>query len=69
MNQDPLLNDAKHFILENQIVSVAALQRRFRIGFNRGQRIMEQLEQEGFVSALDKNVKRTILGGNNEKRS
>lgn len=52
MNQDPLLNDAKKFILETQIVSVAALQRKFRIGFNRGQRIMEQLEQEGVLSRV-----------------
>lgn len=52
MNQDPLLNEAKQFMLETQIVSVAVLQRRFRIGFNRGQRIMEQLEQEGVLSRV-----------------
>lgn len=61
MNQDPLLNEAKQFILEPQIVSVAALQRRFQIGFNRGQRIMEQLEQEGIVSKPDKSLKRKLI--------
>lgn len=61
MNQDPLLNDAKQFILETQIVSVTALQRKFRIGFNRGQRIMEQLEQEGVVSKPDKSLKRQLI--------
>ena len=52
MNQDPLLNNAKQFMLETQIVSVAALQRKLRIGFNRGQKIMEQLEQEGILSRI-----------------
>lgn len=61
MNQDPLLNAAKQFMLETQIVSVAALQRRFQIGFNRGQKIMEQLEQEGIVSKPNKELKRILL--------
>nr|WP_314739212.1 DNA translocase FtsK [uncultured Haemophilus sp.] len=61
MNQDPLLNDAKQFILETQIVSVAALQRRFPIGFYRGTKIMEQLEQEGVVSKPDKSLKRQLI--------
>ena len=62
MTIDPLLNDAKKFILETKRISISALQRHLQIGFMRGTRIMEQLEKEGFVSKADKNLKREILG-------
>ena len=62
MAKDPLLHDAKKFILETKQTSISALQRHLRIGFMRATRMMEQLEKEGFVSKADKYLKREILG-------
>ncbi|WP_281773345.1 DNA translocase FtsK [Haemophilus parahaemolyticus] len=62
MVKDPLLPDAKKFILETKQTSISALQRHLRIGFMRATRMMEQLEKEGFVSKADKYLKREILG-------
>ena len=62
MTTDPLLPDAKKFILETKQTSISAWQRHLRIGFMRATRMMEQLEKEGFVSKADKYLKREILG-------
>lgn len=62
MAKDPLLDEAKEFILETKQISISALQRYLRIGFMRATRMMEQLEKEGFVSKSDKYLKREILG-------
>lgn len=60
--QDPLLDEAKEFILETKQTSISALQHHLRIGFMRATRMIEQLEKEGFVSKADKYLKREILG-------
>lgn len=62
MVKDPLLDEAKEFILETKQTSISALQRHLRIGFMRATRMMEQLEKESFVSKADKYLKREILG-------
>ena len=54
MTTDPLLPDAKKFILETKQTSISALQRHLRISFMRATRMIEQLEKEGFVSKADK---------------
>lgn len=59
--KDPLLEDAKKFILETRQVSVSALQRHFQIGFNRGVRIIDQLEEKKFISKTSKGEKWEIL--------
>lgn len=54
MAKDPLLDEAKEFILETKQISISALQRYLQIGFMRATRMMEQLEKEGFISKADK---------------
>jgi S-DNA-T family DNA segregation ATPase FtsK/SpoIIIE len=39
------------------------LQRKFRIGYNRAARIMDQLEEKGLVSPMDGANKRRVLIG------
>ncbi|MBR7090961.1 MAG: hypothetical protein IKC79_00740, partial [Clostridia bacterium] len=42
--------------------SISSIQRRHSVGFNRAARIMDQMEQAGFVSASDGSSKnRTII--------
>lgn len=62
MAKDPLLDEAKEFILETKQISISALQRYLQIGFMRATRMMEQLEKEGLISKADKHLKREILG-------
>ncbi|WP_283234871.1 DNA translocase FtsK [Pseudoalteromonas sp. S326] len=58
---DCFYNDAVDFVKETQRASVAAIQRKLRIGYNRAARIVEQLEADGIVTAPGHNGARTVL--------
>ncbi|OOF79829.1 cell division protein FtsK [Rodentibacter caecimuris] len=57
---DPLFDEVMEFVLTTGTTSVSALQRKFSVGFNRAARIMDQMEEQGIVSAMQ-NGKREIL--------
>lgn len=57
---DPLFDEVMEFVLTTGTTSVSSLQRKFSIGFNRAARIMDQMEEQGVVSAMQ-NGKREIL--------
>ena len=59
--EDSLLNEAKAFVVEEQRASISSVQRKFRIGYNRAARIIEQLETQGVVSAPGHNGAREVL--------
>ena len=48
-DNDELFEACGRFIIESQKASIGNLQRKFRIGFNRAARIMDQLEEAGVV--------------------
>ncbi len=58
---DPLFEDAGRLIIEQQKASIGYLQRRFKIGFNRAARIMDQLCEAGVVGKEEGTKPRTIL--------
>lgn len=58
---DELFQDAGSFIIEKQNASIGLLQRRFRIGFNRAARIMDQLCDAGVVGQSEGTKARPIL--------
>lgn len=58
---DELFVDAGNFIIEKQNASIGLLQRRFRIGFNRAARIMDQLCDAGMVGQSEGTKARPIL--------
>ncbi|MFC0444871.1 DNA translocase FtsK 4TM domain-containing protein [Pseudidiomarina halophila] len=58
---DPLYDEAVAFITETQRVSVSSVQRKFRIGYNRAARIVEQMEASGVVSSAASNGQRDVL--------
>lgn len=58
---DPLFDEVVAFILETNATSVSKIQRRFSIGFNRAARIVEQLEEQGILSAPNNRKEREIL--------
>lgn len=63
-DSDLSLTDQIKKYLENQEkTSTSMLQRKFRIGYNRAARIMDQLEEEGVVSPSDGSKQRRVLIG------
>ena len=59
--RDQLFEKCGEFIIEKQKSSVGALQRVFKIGFNRAARIMDQLCEAGVVGPEEGTKARTIL--------
>lgn len=51
--QDELTEDAIAFIFKSGQASVSMLQRRFRIGYNRAARIIDEIEELGIISPSD----------------
>jgi len=48
---DALFDEVVSFISETRKVSISSIQRRFRIGYNRSARLVDQLQAQGIVSA------------------
>jgi len=46
---------------EYGVISASKLQRVFRIGYNRASRIMDRLEDEGYLGGLAKNLSREFI--------
>ncbi len=58
---DVLLDEAIQLVVEYQQVSTSFIQRKFKIGFNRASRIMEELEAQGIISERDGSKPRKVL--------
>lgn len=59
--RDELFFEAGKLVIEQQKASIGHLQRKFKIGFNRAARIMDQLEEAGVVSGESGTKSREIL--------
>jgi len=59
--QDSLYDEAEAFILESRRVSISSIQRKFRIGYNRAARLVEQLEANDVISEPGHNGSRQVL--------
>ena len=57
-----LYQQAKRVVSESGKISISYIQRRLEIGYNRAARLVEQMENEGFVSAPNHAGRREILG-------
>ncbi|MCL1985226.1 MAG: FtsK/SpoIIIE domain-containing protein, partial [Betaproteobacteria bacterium] len=58
---DTLYPEVQSFVKDHGKASISLLQRRFRIGFNRAARIMEQLERDGIITPGDGGKPRQII--------
>ncbi|WP_345854880.1 DNA translocase FtsK [Shewanella algae] len=58
---DALYDEAVAFVTETRRGSISSVQRKFKIGYNRAARIIEQMELQGVVSAQGHNGNREVL--------
>ncbi|WP_137742849.1 DNA translocase FtsK [Robertmurraya siralis] len=59
--EDELYNEAVELILEMQTASVSMLQRRFRIGYTRAARLIDEMELRGVVGPYEGSKPRAVL--------
>lgn len=59
--KDFFYDEAKAFVIETRKASVSAIQRKFRIGYNRAARLVEYLERDGVISTPGLNGNREVL--------
>ncbi len=58
---DPLYDEVVALIIDSGRVSISSIQRRFKIGFNRAARLVEDMESAGVVSRPGSNGGREVL--------
>jgi len=58
---DELYRQAVDMVVQTQQASISMIQRRLRVGFNRAARMIERMEREGIVSAMDGTRPREVL--------
>jgi S-DNA-T family DNA segregation ATPase FtsK/SpoIIIE len=58
---DPLYDEAVAFVARSRRASISAVQRQFRVGYNRAARLVEQMEAAGILSAMATNGSRDVL--------
>ncbi|MGI2327175.1 DNA translocase FtsK [Planococcus sp. YIM B11945] len=58
---DEIYDEAVQLVSEMQTASVSMLQRRFRVGYSRAARIIDQMEQRGVVGPYEGSKPRTVL--------
>ena len=58
---DEIYDEAVNFVIESRRASISAVQRKFRIGYNRAARLIEAMEISGLVSEMSSNGSREVL--------
>ena len=58
---DEFYDEAVSFVIESRRASISAVQRKFRIGYNRAARLIETMEMAGLVSEMGSNGSREVL--------
>ena len=58
---DPFLSEAIETVVETGQASTSFIQRRFKVGYARAGRIMDQMEQRGIISGYQGSKPREVL--------
>ena len=58
---DPLLDEAIETVIETQQASTSFIQRRFKVGYARAGRIIDQMEERGIISGYQGSKPREVL--------
>jgi len=65
-DRDVLFAEVGRFLIESEKGSIGSIQRKFKVGFNRAARIMDQLEEAGVVGPEEGTKPRKVLMSNEE---
>lgn len=60
-DEKELLKEISFFVLDNKTTSINVIARHFDLGFNRVNKILNEMEELGIISALDSKKGRKIL--------
>ncbi|MBN8868068.1 MAG: DNA translocase FtsK [Solirubrobacterales bacterium] len=60
-DQDDLLNEAIHLVVDTETASVSMIQRRLRVGYTRAGRLIDMLERRGVISGYEGSKPRQVL--------
>lgn len=60
-DEDPLLKDAINLVVQQQKASTSYLQRRFKIGYNRAARLIDEMEKKRIIGPINGAKPREIL--------
>lgn len=60
-SKDPLYEPAVSVVIHSGQASIALIQRKFRIGYSRAVRLMEEMERMGVVSPMQPKGKRLVM--------
>jgi len=66
-SEDDLFDDALNFVVDQQKASTSLLQRHFRIGYNRAARMIDDLEQGGFIGPQEGSKPRQVYKQKNNE--
>lgn len=69
INDDPLYQEIKEYVIEAQKASTSLLQRRFGIGYNRAARMIDALEQNGIIGPAQGSKPRDVYVKKGEDRT
>ena len=67
--EDELYHEAVQFVIERQTASVSMLQRKFRIGYTRAARLIDEMEARNIVGPYEGSRPRKVLVSNHEEVS
>jgi S-DNA-T family DNA segregation ATPase FtsK/SpoIIIE len=59
--KDEFYDQAVAFVIDSRRASISAVQRKFRIGYNRAARLIETMESAGIVSEMNSSGNREVL--------
>ena len=68
-DEDELFYEACEFVVDHGGASSSSLQRRFKIGYNRAARLIDIMEQQGFISEARGSKPRDVLHYRSRTRS
>lgn len=58
---DPIIDEVVESVIQQEYVSIAHLQRTFSIGYNRAQRVLDQLTRMGYTEDRDDHHPRKVM--------
>ncbi|MDX2345403.1 MAG: DNA translocase FtsK, partial [Legionella sp.] len=64
---DALYDEAVAFVMQTRKASTSSIQRRFKIGYNRAARLIDEMERVGLVGPLEGGMRDVLVASGNEE--